>query len=146
MECMNDDKTIKVIKRVPILDAYMVNISFSPDGKYFALFRLKRNILQIYKIDNEDVLGLLSKVEMQDCHKEFKRIAALKNSQKMYFDLESRYLATYGQDTLNIISLIYSKDLMVKSEIIDKEEFEAIIDIQLVSKPDKSYRCDLACL
>lgn len=45
MECMDDEKTVRVVKRAPILDAYMVNISFSPDGKYFALFRLRRNIL-----------------------------------------------------------------------------------------------------
>jgi hypothetical protein len=45
MECTKDDKNLKVIKQVPILDAYMVNMAFSPDGKYFALFRLKRNIL-----------------------------------------------------------------------------------------------------
>jgi hypothetical protein len=45
MECTKDDKSLKVIKQVPIIDAYMVNMAFSPDGKYFALFRLKRNIL-----------------------------------------------------------------------------------------------------
>lgn len=44
MECIGE-KSLTVIKKVPIIDAYMVNMAFSPDGKYFALFRLRRNIL-----------------------------------------------------------------------------------------------------
>ena len=77
---MDDEKSVRVVKRAPILDAYMVNISFSPDGKFFALFRLKRNILQIYKIENQDIEGLLNKVEKQQFFKEFRMISALKNS------------------------------------------------------------------
>lgn len=49
-------------KEVTILNAYKVNIAFSNDGKYFALFRRKVNILQIYEIDNNDIEGLMDKV------------------------------------------------------------------------------------
>lgn len=62
----------------------------------------------------------------------------------MYFDLESRYLATYGKDTVNIITLL-DKSKYIESVIIKDKRQYSIIDIQLVSNSDKSYRCDLAC-
>lgn len=62
----------------------------------------------------------------------------------MYFDLESRYLASFGKDTINIMPL-YTGSLDIFSTIIDKETFDCIIDIQLVSSKELDYRCDVAC-
>ena len=79
--------------------------------------------------------GLLLKVEKQDFFKEYRTRSALKNSQRMYFDLESRFLATYGKDTINIIPLLTETSDLI-STIIDKNKFDSIIDIQLVSTTD----------
>lgn len=86
----------------------------------------------------------MNKVDKQLFFKEFRTLPALKNSQRMYFDLESRYLACFGKDTINIIPL-YTANLDLFSTIIDKNLFDSIIDVQLVSTRELDYRCDLAC-
>jgi hypothetical protein len=45
------------------MNAYRVNITFSPNGQYFALFRKALNILQIYQIDNGDISGMMDKIQ-----------------------------------------------------------------------------------
>ena len=45
MQTQQKDSIITTIQRVPILNAYLVNIEFSPNGKFFAIFRIKLNIL-----------------------------------------------------------------------------------------------------
>ena len=68
-------------KEVPIINAYKVNIAFSNDGKYFALFRRKVNILQIYEIDDNDIEGLLDKVKDGTCYlKQYANLDILKNA------------------------------------------------------------------
>jgi hypothetical protein len=57
-----EDNTYKIVKEVSIHDAYRVNIAFSPSGKYFALFRKRLNILQIFTIENGDIEALITKV------------------------------------------------------------------------------------
>ena len=47
---------------MPIIDAEIVSIKFSPDGEYLALFRKKRNILQIYTVEG-DLHKLMEKIE-----------------------------------------------------------------------------------
>ena len=63
----------------------------------------------------------------------------------MLFDLNSRYLACYGREIVNIISL-KSAERKIVTEVIDQEIFNQILDVQLSSKEDGTYRCDLACL
>jgi hypothetical protein len=59
----------------------------------------------------------------------------------MYFDLESRYLASYGKDMVNIISL-FDVSKKIETTIVDKKY--NVLDLQLVSNKDNSYRCDIA--
>ena len=96
-------------EEVPILNAYKVKCSFSRDGKYFALFRRKVNVLQIYKIDDtkNGIEGLLDKITKEDYLKQYEKIDVLKHAQKMVFDInsETKYLVCYGKDIFNIINL-----------------------------------------
>ena len=79
-----EGKNLHVKKEVAMLDSKKVAIAFSPDGKWFALFRVALNILRIFKIDDKDVLGLMGKVERgepDDYHKEYKYHDLLKASE-----------------------------------------------------------------
>ena len=63
------------------------------------------NILQIYEIEDNDIEGLMDKVNRGDFYKQYSNFHQLKNSQTMYFDINNRYLACYGQHCVNIIPL-----------------------------------------
>lgn len=63
----------------------------------------------------------------------------------MLFDLNSRYLACYGREIINIINL-KSEDRKIVTEVIDQKIHDQILDVQLSSEADGTYRCDLACL
>ena len=78
---------------------------FSRDGNYFALFRRKLNVLQIYKILNGDLLKLMDDVTNSRFFREYRNYVVLKNAQMLYFDRNSRYLASYGNDAVNIIDI-----------------------------------------
>lgn len=82
-----------------------MNIAFSPNGEYFSLFRKKLNILQIYKIDDHDIAGLMDKVHDGKSIKKFESLTQFKNAQKMYFDRKDRFLVSYGKEIVNIIPL-----------------------------------------
>ena len=56
-------KNLHVKKEVAMHKSQKVAIAFSPDGKWFALFRVALNILRIFKIENNDVVELMNKVE-----------------------------------------------------------------------------------
>jgi len=62
-----------VKQEVEIKGARKCSIAFSNDGKYLALFRKTRNILQIYKIDvpndPKQIENLLNRVSEQDYYK-----------------------------------------------------------------------------
>mmetsp|Transcript_8198 Transcript_8198/g.12572 ORF Transcript_8198/g.12572 Transcript_8198/m.12572 type:complete len:104 (+) Transcript_8198:1325-1636(+) len=63
----------------------------------------------------------------------------------MYFDANSRFLACYGEHSVNVIPLMTSaRDLSLISTVINVKEFSHIVDIQLVSEDDAVYRCDIA--
>ena len=138
-----------MVREVPILNAYKVNCSFSRDGKYFALFRRKVNVLQIYKIDETEnrIEGLLDKITKEDYFKQYEKIDVLKHAQKMVFDInsETKYLVCYGKHIFNIINL-EGEEGNIKTEKIDLSRFKCIMDIQLSSSGVDTYRCDLACL
>lgn len=130
---------------MPILNAFKVNIAFSNDGKYFALFRRKVNILQIYEIDNNDIEGLMDKVAEGKYLKQYANLFIFQNAQKMLFDLNSRFLACYGREVINIIHL-KSEERKIDTKGIDQKLFKEILDVQLSSSEDGVYRCDVACL
>jgi hypothetical protein len=62
---------LHVTNETYILNANKIDITFSPDGKWFSLFRVKNNILRIFKIDNDDVSDIIRKVEKELHDKEF---------------------------------------------------------------------------
>ena len=66
-----EGKNLHVTCEVPIVNSRKVDIAFSPDGKWFSLFRIKLNILRIFKIDNYDIESLMHKVERGEYHKEY---------------------------------------------------------------------------
>jgi hypothetical protein len=61
-----DKQGIKMIKEVPVFDAYVVNIQFSRDGKYFAVLRRGLNNLQIYEVKNNNIEELLERVSKKE--------------------------------------------------------------------------------
>jgi len=97
--------TFKFRNEVPILKCYKISTMFSRDGNYFALFRRKLNVLQIYKILNGDLLKLMDDVTNSRFFREYRNYVVLKNAQMLYFDRNSRYLASYGNDAVNIIDI-----------------------------------------
>ena len=72
-------------------------------------------------------------------------VERLKRAQKMYFDVESRFLACYGNDTVNIISMDPEINGVVMYHQINKSMFAKIVDLQLVSYDFDKLRCDVAC-
>jgi hypothetical protein len=66
-----EGKNLHVTIEVAMIDSKKVDIAFSPDGKWFSLFRVKLNKLRIFKIDNYDIEGLMHKVENGDFYKEY---------------------------------------------------------------------------
>jgi hypothetical protein len=60
---------VSVEKEVIIEYSWNVGIEFSPNGKFFALFRKALNQLQIYKVD--EISTLLDKVERGESYKHF---------------------------------------------------------------------------
>ena len=106
---------------------------------------MKLNILQIYKIDDSGVLGLFEKIDKNEFFKEFRNYPTLRKASKLYFDVNSRFLATYGSQTVNIISMESGKDEIQLTYHIDDKKFSEIVGIQFVSEDTQNYRCDLAC-
>ena len=86
----------------------------------------------------------MDKIENNGFYKEFFQCQSLKKACKLYFDVNSRFLATYGDETVNIISMDKGKDNITTSQI-DQERFSYIISLQFVSQDNIRYRCDLAC-
>ena len=123
LKLIHQTNILTVVKEVPIVNAYKVNIAFSNDGKYFALFRRRVNILQIYEIDNDDIEGLMDKVAAEQYLKQYANLDILKNAQTMLFDLNSRYLACYGREVINIINL-KSEERKIDTEGIDQKMFK----------------------
>ena len=78
-----EDKTMMVVKQIAIHNAYKVSIAFSPNGEYFSLFRKKLNILQVFKIENGDISGLMDKVHDEKCIISIKSASEFKFAQKM---------------------------------------------------------------
>lgn len=63
----------------------------------------------------------------------------------MLFDLNSRFLACYGREVINIIDL-KSEERKIDTKGIDQKLFKQILDVQLSSSENGVYRCDVACL
>lgn len=80
LQLIHQTNILTVKKEVPIANAHKVNVAFSSDGKYFALFRRKVNSLQIYEIDNNDIEGLMDKVANDKFFKQYANLDILKNS------------------------------------------------------------------
>ena len=72
-----EGKNLHVTCEVPIINSKKVDIAFSPDGKWFSLFRIKLNILRIFKIDDYDIESLMHKVEKGEYYKEYDNHALL---------------------------------------------------------------------
>ena len=67
----------------------------------------------------------------------------------MHFDMNSRFLAIYGEHTVNIINVLDESTEILNENHFDikiahSDKFQRIIDIQLVSSSETSYRCDVA--
>ena len=123
--------------------AYQVTIAFSPNGEYFALFRRKLNILQIFKIENQDLVGLMDNVHDEKSIIKFSGNSEFKYAQKMQFDVNNRYLVSYGKEFVNFIPL--DKKGVFKSHLINKKKLSRIINLQFVSQDNDTFRCELAC-
>ena len=138
----DDQQRITTIREVRIEDATDIQICFSPDGMYFALFKKAYNYLYIYSLDNID--DLIEKVENQDCLRVLAQVDTLKDAQKLRFDRNNRYLISYGETRINIIDLL-DKEEHPFHVLIDEEQFDRIVDLQFVSQSHGNYRCDLMC-
>jgi hypothetical protein len=149
-------KNLHIIKEVAMLNSKKVAISFSPDGQWFSLFRVKLNVLRIFKIDNYDIKGLMDKVENGNYYKEIKddpKLVAVSdlghNEMRQQFDSESRFLCIFCFHSVTIINLANETN---KIEEIDHfkihkehvKKFTHIIDVTLVSTSETAYRCDIA--
>jgi len=66
-----EGKNLHVTCEVPIIDSKKCNIAFSPDGNWFSLFRARKNLLRIFKIDDYDIEGLMEKVRDGHFYKEY---------------------------------------------------------------------------
>jgi len=121
------DKTMMVVKQIAIHNAYKVSIAFSPNGEYFSLFRRKLNILQVFKIENGDIVGLMDKVHDEKCIISIKSASEFKFAQKMQFDVNNRYLVSYGKEIVNFIPL-HKKD-QFKSYLINKKKLLQIMNL-----------------
>ena len=81
---------------------------------------------------------------------QFKQDQKLKNAQKTYFDCNNRFLVSYGTSIVNLIPLQQlegKKEQEIPREncfIID-QQYETILDVQLVSNSFEEYRLDVAC-
>lgn len=89
-------------------------------------------------------MDLMEKVENQEFLRELDQEHTLKDAKKLKFDLNNRYLVTYGDTSVNIIDLIDTQD-MPPHVMIDTSKFNRIIDIQFASTAHGSYRCELMC-
>ena len=55
---------LEITKETAISNAERVNITFSPDGRYFALIRNKKHILQVYKVNKQnDIIAMMEKIK-----------------------------------------------------------------------------------
>lgn len=96
-----------------------MNLEFSPNGNFCAIFRKRLNNLQIYQVDKNNIEGLLDKILEDDIYKEFDEVPALKDTHVLQFDVNSRYLACYGTKTINIIGLGEDTDYNIITKQID---------------------------
>jgi MinD superfamily P-loop ATPase len=69
----------------------------------------------------------------------------LKINNKCIFDKNSRYLALYSEFQVVVFNLSIDSPNFEKIYDIDKEKYEEIQVIQLVSENENAYRCDVAC-
>ena len=122
-----EGKNLHVVREVAMLDSKKVAIAFSPDGKWFSLFRVKLNVLRFFKIDNYDIEGLMDKVESGDCFKEYAGNPKLlatgdyggHNEIRQQFDSESRFLSLYCFHRVTVLNLASDS-----TEIPAKDHFD----------------------
>ena len=50
-------------EEIPLLESKKVNIEFSPDGKYFAVLHKKRNLLDVWEVEDNDIVALFEKIK-----------------------------------------------------------------------------------
>jgi hypothetical protein len=146
----NIDHNLVIVKELPFRGDVRkgVGFEFSKDGKFFSLSDNHSKILKVFKIDDEDIEAGIQKIQDDDCYKEYKDLKILDSCYcKAYFDLNSRFLALYTKEAVMILELSsLSTEIKLKNRYkIDKSQFTSIIDLQLVSTNDTTFRCDLAC-
>ena len=61
----------------------------------------------------------------------------------MQFDVNNRYLVSYGKEFVNFIPL--NKKDVFRSYLINKKRLSRIINLQFVSQDNENFRCELAC-
>lgn len=61
----------------------------------------------------------------------------------MQFDVNNRYLVSYGKEFVNFIPL--NKKDYFKSYLINKKRLSRIVNLQFVSQDYENYRCEVAC-
>lgn len=125
-----DKQRITTVREITVEDSTDIQISFSPDGKYFAFFKTTNNYLTIYTLDNID--ELLDKVENHEFLRELPKVETLKDAQKLKFDQNNLYLISYGETCVNIIDL-NDKEEQPFHVMIDQQKFDRIVDLQFVS-------------
>jgi hypothetical protein len=74
------------MKKLPLPNSILVNIMFSLDGRYLSVFSKKRNRLQVYTIDDEDIMGLFDKIEKNEYLYELNERSEFLNAKTMVFD------------------------------------------------------------
>lgn len=58
------------------------------------------------------------------------------------FDLNSRFLALYGHQIVNILNL---SNKQITKYNIDKTLFSQILELQLASSDENEFKCEIAC-
>lgn len=60
---MEKGTDLTVTKEIAIEGSISTQLMFSSNGEYLAINRKTEHILDIYEIDNQDILGLFDKVQ-----------------------------------------------------------------------------------
>ena len=132
---------------IPFLNSKKVNIEFSPDGRFLAILHKKINLLEIWEIEDSSIENLFEGIR-ENSIEPLVRIeddSAFKKTKNLEFDSNSKYLVCFGLKSMNIINLEDTSSDVFNYSIQKSDYFRAILDVQLVSEDDGSYRCDLAC-
>lgn len=99
-------------------------MEFSPDGRYLALHLKQEKImnLKIYKIEDNDINDLMSRIQGEEpAYLEFINHEKLQKCKNLEWDFNSRFLACYGSDKLNIINVEAGETEITEEFMLDRD-------------------------